>query len=201
LTNKKKHSHKKRHQQKAKGNFSEIQKPNKLYKGDFDGMGDDFYGMPMVEINYVMQSKNHRNNKRNAFNKVRERFLKHIAEKYKDDILALGVNDADFKNMLDGKCPNGYNVHHKLPIQGGGRNEFTNLIFMPITEHDRLHKEIIHPQIKDFPTKGGMGKKVKLPYPKEMVFNRKRNFSVPNKIFDASNYPGNNINLMTGQQR
>jgi hypothetical protein len=182
--------HKKKSRQKAKNaDFSEIQKPRKVYSAEQLEIPDDFYGMPIVEINYVMQSKNHRNNKRNAFNKKRENFLKHIHENNKEDLIALGLKDEQLKQMEDGKCPNGFNVHHKLPIQGGGKNDFSNFIFMPIYEHDKLHAEIIFPQIKGFPTKGGMGIKVKIPYPKEMVFNKNRDFSRPEKVFDATNYP------------
>ena len=80
----------------------------------------------------------------------------------------LGLTDKQIEQVKKGHAPVGYNVHHKLPIHGGGLNEFSNLILMPIKPHDELHHKVMDPQVAQMQT--GDSKKVLIPWTDDMVY-------------------------------
>ncbi|CCZ21783.1 putative uncharacterized protein [Acetobacter sp. CAG:977] len=131
-------------------------------------------GFTLIDKEYKTPSKRSREMTREDFKKnVRPAFLKYIAEHHEPQLRKLGVSDAGLERMKKGLGLNGYNVHHKLPIHGGGTNDFSNLIFMPIPPHDELHNKVINPQIKNFDTR--MGVVIKLPWRDGMVWERPLN--------------------------
>lgn len=177
----KNHSHKKRkHAPNAKQFGYNNNKPkvqveiekfefDKHAKGDFDF--DTYHGFPLVEMEYKSPPKKEREETRNQFRKeARPAFLKYIAEHFPDQLRAIGVTEKGLELMKSGQSANGFNVHHKVPIHGGGSNDFSNLILMPIKQHDDLHQKIIDPQIRDKSTKHGTV--IKLPYNDKMVWER-----------------------------
>lgn len=145
----------KREEEKAKGNFG----------------FDSIHGFKLVEKEYKTPKKKRREETRAEFKQVvRPAFLKFIAENYEPELRKLGVTDAGLASMKRGMGVNGFNVHHKLPIHGGGTNDFSNLIFMPIPPHDDLHHQVIDPQIKNMDTR--MGVTIKVPWHDGMVWER-----------------------------
>ena len=54
-----------------------------------------------------------------------------------------GLKEADFMRMKSGKVPKGWQVHHKLPLDDGGTNDFSNLILM---KNEPAHKVITQTQ-------------------------------------------------------
>ncbi|MEA1938399.1 MAG: HNH endonuclease signature motif containing protein [Pseudomonadota bacterium] len=79
---------------------------------------------------------------RNKFRKIRKRFMLWLVRTHKSQLLAAGLTNYDLRKMREGYVPAGYNVHHKLPISGGGTNSFSNLCLIPIFPHNQIHKYI-----------------------------------------------------------
>lgn len=133
-------------------------------------------GFKLKEVEWTVPDKQTRNRRRKAFNSVRKEFLKHIGATMEPALRDLGLNDKQIEQIKKGHAPVGYNVHHKLPIHGGGKNEFSNLILMPIKPHDELHHKVMDPQVAQMQT--GASKKVMIPWTDDMVYvdpERKRN--------------------------
>ena len=125
-------------------------------------------GFKLIDVEYSVPDKATRKRRRKGFNSVREKFLAHIAKNCQKELRAIGITDKQIEQMKKGSVPNGYNVHHKLPIHGGGLNEFSNLILMPIPPHDELHHKVLDPQVSQI--QAGETKKVKLPWSDNMVY-------------------------------
>lgn len=138
----------------------------KAAKGQFEF--DTFNGFTLVEAEYRVPSKEERKQKRDAFDAVRKEFLKYIGEHCVSQLRRLGMTNEQLDQIQKGQAPNGFNVHHKLPLQGGGTNSFSNLIFIPIKPHDELHNCIIKPQIGEI--EAGESKKIRLPWSDQMVY-------------------------------
>ena len=89
--------------------------------------------------------------------------------------------------MKKGFTPNGFNVHHKLPLHGGGKNEFSNFILTPLYPHDQWHKDVIEKQAE------GIGtykvRKIKIPWTDEMIYDPKNyGFTRENQKVEKPNY-------------
>lgn len=69
-------------------------------------------------------------------NGVRADFVKKLATENIDDLKKLGLTDLDIGDMKLGKLPDGFEVHHKLPLEDGGDNSFGNLILIQQDYHD-----------------------------------------------------------------
>lgn len=135
---------------------------------------DKINGFTLTEVEYKMPSKQARVNRRDEFKReVRPKFLKYLAANHEAELRAIGVNDAGLEQMRKGRSVNGYNVHHMHPIAGGGTNDFSNLIFMPIPPHDELHHLVIDPQIKDKKVQNGI--RIKIPMCSDNVWKRPAN--------------------------
>ncbi len=129
---------------------------------------DTINGFKLIDVEYSVPDKRTRKRRRGAFNSVRDKFVKHIAQNCQKELRAIGITDKQIEQMKKGSVPNGYNVHHKLPIHGGGLNEFSNLILMPIKPHDELHHRVLDPQVAQM--QAGETKRVKLPWSDNMVY-------------------------------
>ena len=128
-------------------------------------------GFELIDVEYKTPPKDIRHERRDTFNKeTRPAFLKHLAATKEKELRAIGIDDFGLELMRNGKSVPGYNVHHKLPIAGGGKNEFGNLIIMPIGPHDELHHRVIDPQLKNKVLENGV--KIKLPWTDETVWSR-----------------------------
>ncbi|MDR9855702.1 HNH endonuclease signature motif containing protein [Paenibacillus sp. VCA1] len=70
--------------------------------------------------------------------KVRKEFLQNLA-KNTDYLKKAGFTDTDILKIVNGKVPDGWQVHHKIPIDDGGTNAFYNLILI---KNEPYHKVI-----------------------------------------------------------
>ncbi len=125
-------------------------------------------GFKLKEVEWTVPDKKTRKRRRNGFESVRKEFLKHIGATMEPTLRDLGLTDKQIEQVKKGHAPVGYNVHHKLPIHGGGLNEFSNLILMPIKPHDELHHKVMDPQVAQMQT--GDSKKVLIPWTDDMVY-------------------------------
>ena len=137
-------------------------------------------GFQLREVEWTVPDSDTRKRRRRAFNKVREEFLKHIGTTMEPALRDMGLTDKQIQQVKKGSAPMGYNVHHKLPIHGGGQNVFSNLILMPIGPHDELHHKVMDPQVANMQT--GDSKKVIIPWTDDMVYvSPERKRSQPQK--------------------
>lgn len=129
---------------------------------------DEINGFKLKEVEWTIPNQKDRKRKRKAFGNVRKEFLMYIGQHLEPQLREMGLTDAQIKQVKGGNAPNGYNVHHKLPIFGGGKNEFSNLILMPIKPHDELHHKVMDPQTSRM--QDGDSKKVLVPWSDDMVY-------------------------------
>ena len=83
---------------------------------------DQIHGIPVVEIPYTGVSKKQVKEMRREFNGLRKAFLKELAETQTEALKQMGFSDNMLADLAKGNSPNGFNVHHKIPLAGGGKN-------------------------------------------------------------------------------
>lgn len=121
-------------------------------KGTFIGT---LKGKPVVlpkvnikQITYKKRTREETQKLRNKFgSSVRKNFVKSLANdanKVKK-LKQAGLTDVDIKKLKAGQIPTGWQVHHKIPLDGGGTNDFDNLILM---KNDPYHKALTNAQRK-----------------------------------------------------
>ncbi len=113
------------------------------------GMEQKFgaWGIDMKEVTFT---KSPTKTARSAFKEVRRGFLQHLAENYSDELRKAGLSEAQIDTMRDqGRSPPNMNVHHKLPLSGGGKNVWDNLVLIPIEPHHSAIHRHSDPQIVD----------------------------------------------------
>lgn len=126
-------------------------------------------GFKLKQVEWTVPDQQTRKRRRSGFDKVRKAFLEELGTNHVEELVALGLTPAQIKQVKSGKNPVGYNVHHKHPIHGGGRNVFENLILMPIKPHDELHHKVMDPQVKNM--QSGDSKMVWIPWSDDMVYH------------------------------
>lgn len=60
-----------------------------------------------------------------------------------EDLKNIGFSDIDIQKIRNGLVPDGWQVHHKLPLDDSGTNSFENLILI---KNDPYHKVITNYQ-------------------------------------------------------
>ncbi|MBC1474075.1 hypothetical protein HB852_05570 [Listeria grandensis] len=121
----------------------------------------DVYEQP---VNYTKRDRVEFNNLRKEFdNGIRKKFLKSLAAD--NGLVAtfekVGLSAQDIKKMEAGKVPTGYQVHHKLPLDDGGTNDFKNLVLI---KNDPFHKVLTNTQ-KTLTKDLTVGETVRLEWP------------------------------------
>lgn len=79
-----------------------------------------------------------------------------------------GLNDAQIARLAEGKIPQGYQVHHKLPLDDGGTNDFSNLVLI---RNDPMHIGLTNAQrslVGDLAV--GESRRVDFPVPPGVVY-------------------------------
>ncbi len=161
---------------------------NKEYNQRFNNISSSYiplsfnftqiHGIPLKKMTYeckpkVYDEKSLRIGKKKTkaraeFNEHKSEFLKFIGKNHVKELKALGLSNKQISEIAAGHSVNGYNVHHKLPLHGGGSNDFSNFIFMPIKEHDDIHKHIIDKQIENIEI--GEKREILIPWTDSPVF-------------------------------
>lgn len=72
---------------------------------------------------------------------VRPAWLRDIGKNFAQELLAAGLSQQDIDRMtIAGKPPDGYQVHHRIPLNDGGTNDPKNLILIKDNvEHRAMH--------------------------------------------------------------
>lgn len=145
-----------------------LQREEQEHQVKIASLPDQVHGIPVVEIPYTGVSKKHVKELRREFNGLRKAFLKELAKTQTAALKQMGFSDNMLADLAKGNSPNGFNVHHKIPLAGGGKNEFSNFILIKNAPyHTDIHKvsDLQIPRIKE-----GETKFVKIPLPQGNVF-------------------------------
>jgi hypothetical protein len=103
-------------------------------------------GVKTQSIDYVKRDRATYEQLRSAFDSsVRKDFAKSLAQSPEKvaQLKKAGLTDVDIAKLADGKIPSGYQVHHKLPLDDGGTNEFSNLVLI---KNEPFHKALTNAQ-------------------------------------------------------
>ena len=126
------------------------------------------------KIRYVKRAREELQRLRSEFNRgVRREFLIDLANDPRKvtELQKAGLSDIDIARMRAGKVPDGWEVHHKLPLDDGGENTFENLVLIKTDPH---HKAITNWQNKVARgIKEGEFKEVDWPYIEGFVYPKK----------------------------
>lgn len=116
---------------KRPANFEEIYG----YLGKIRGESKFLHNLEVKKINYVKRESAETALMRKEFNNtVRKSFLHQMASSSE---AAAVFNSSDILKMRQGAVPDGWNVHHKLPLDDSGDNSFDNLALI---ENEPFHK-------------------------------------------------------------
>ena len=166
-------------------------------RGDFSF--DTIHGLPLKKMTYTVLSYEERQARRAEFDGyvdakgrtregMRSKFLKHLGREHAEELKKqLGFSDKAIKEMAKyGHAPKGYNVHHKLPLHGGGKNEFSNFILTPLCPHDQWHHDVMDPQILGI--REGESRDILVPSSEEMIYDPKKYGFTKDNVKTEPNY-------------
>lgn len=172
----------------SKGEASQPYQPRGHYNADQRAgkfSFDTIHGLKLKEVEYTVPPLAERKAKRAAFNGGRDKdgnligggaraiFLQMLARDHEKELVEkLGLTERDLDGMRHGYTPNGFNVHHKLSLHGGGKNEISNFILTPLYPHDQFHHDVIDPQLIGI--KEGETRKILIPWTDEMIYDPKQ---------------------------
>ena len=114
------------------------------FKGTLKGAEVELPNVKTQKISYTKRNPADTSVLRNEFKSTaRKDFMKDFAKQNKTKLRDMGVSEKDITKILDGKVPDGYQVHHKLPLDDGGNNNLDNLVLI---KNDPYHKVIANYQ-------------------------------------------------------
>ncbi len=108
------------------------------YVGVARGEDVEMPGVVLKKIEYKKRDREECAKLRQKFDSAeRKAFLQGIAndpEKRKQ-LKRAGLTENDIAAMKDGEVPDGWQVHHKLPLDDGGTNDTSNLVLIKQDPH------------------------------------------------------------------
>lgn len=131
----------------------------------------DMPDVPVKEVAFYKRSKEEVKVLRNKFNSTeRGKFAKSLADtpEKRASLKKSGFTDEDVNRLQTKRMPDGYQVHHKLPLKDSGTNKPSNLVLI---KNHPYHKAItIEQQIltKNIPV--GDTKNISFPIPKGSIY-------------------------------
>lgn len=148
--------------------FFSAAKRNDNFVGEVRGQRIELPGVRTENFTYLKRDRVQYDQLRRDFdNHGRADFLKRLGEKEKE-LRAAGLNDADIALIKQGKVPQGYQVHHKKPLDDGGDNSFNNLVLI---KNDPYHQAITNAQkrlVSDL--QPGQSRTVDFPIPEGSIY-------------------------------
>lgn len=144
------------------------------FTGTLRGTDIPFPGVLVKKIEYTKRHKEERDNLRAEFEKTggaRENFIKSIAgDSEKNELLnEAGLNSGQIIRMKErGEVPRGWQVHHKLPLDGGGSNDFENLVLVKNSPYYLALTKQQNEQTRDLSE--GETRQVDLPVPAGFIY-------------------------------
>lgn len=105
---------------------------------------DTAENMARLELQFRLMPRHHRLQMRNAFagnNGAKSQFLKKLVAE-NADLLASLMSKSQLESCRKGHSPQGWNVHHKIPLALGGTNHPDNFVLIPLGPHARIHEKL-----------------------------------------------------------
>lgn len=142
-----------------------------VYHGTVRGQTVELRGVDAVPVNYVKRDRVEYQALRNSFDsKVRGDFLRDLAND-PAKVAALrraGLDQAAINRIASGRVPQGWQVHHKLPLDDGGTNSFDNLVLIKNDPHHIALTNAQRTLVGDLGV--GQSRQVDFPIPRGFVY-------------------------------
>jgi len=116
------------------------------FTGTLRGARVELPGVTVRSISYTKRSGDELRALRNAFDSTeRAGFVRSLANDPAKvaRLREAGLTDGQIRMLADGKIPQGWQVHHKLPLDDGGTNDYSNLVLI---KNEPYHKVITNAQ-------------------------------------------------------
>lgn len=116
------------------------------FVGTLRGVRVELQGVTVQSVVYTKRSNTELRALRNAFDSTeRAGFVRSLANDPAKvaRLREAGLTDDQIRMMADGRIPQGWQVHHKLPLDDGGTNDYSNLVLI---KNDPFHKVITNAQ-------------------------------------------------------
>jgi uncharacterized protein len=124
--------------------FFSTTRQNDNFVGEVRGQRVELPGVRTERFNYTKRDRVEYDQLRRDFdNHGRSDFLRRLGADKERELRAAGMNDADIALIQQGKVPQGWQVHHKKPLDDGGDNSFDNLVLI---KNDPYHQAITNAQ-------------------------------------------------------
>ena len=144
-------------------------KKNDNFVGELRGQRIELPGVKTEHFAYTKRDRAEFAQLRKDFNNHgREDFLKRLGTDKQKELRAAGMTDADIALIQNGKVPQGWQVHHKKPLDDGGDNSFNNLVLI---KNDPYHQTITAAQTRLVgDLKPGQTRAVDFPIPQGSIY-------------------------------
>ena len=116
------------------------------FTGTLRGARVELPGVAVRSISYTKRAPDELRALRNAFDSTeRAGFVRSLANDPAKvaQLRRAGLTDDNIRMLADGKIPQGWQVHHKLPLDDGGTNDYSNLVLI---KNEPYHKVITNAQ-------------------------------------------------------
>ncbi|HHY0413291.1 TPA: HNH endonuclease [Vibrio parahaemolyticus] len=103
------------------------------FVGKYKGKDITLDDMKMLDISYLKRSREEFNKLRKEFNNgVRKNYLIELSKdsEVTKKLKALNVPQEEINKLSFGRVPASFEVHHKLPLDDSGTNDFSNLVLI-----------------------------------------------------------------------
>jgi len=125
-------------------NFFTAARKEDTFVGEVRGQRVELSHVRNERFNYTKRDRVQYDQLRKEFDSHgRADFLKSLSKEKEKELRAAGLNDAEIALVKEGKVPQGWQVHHKKPLDDGGDNSFNNLVLI---KNDPFHQAITNAQ-------------------------------------------------------
>jgi uncharacterized protein len=141
------------------------------YRGTVGGRPVDLPGVDTARVNYVKRDREEYRDLRRAFdNGIRADFARSLVSTPEGIAAArrAGLDDDAIALLGRGRIPAGYQVHHKLPLDDGGTNDFSNLVLIRNSPYHTALTNAQRELVGDLPVGGS--RQVDFPVPPGSIY-------------------------------
>lgn len=142
------------------------------FRGTLKGVEIEIPNVKMENINYIKRSTEETKTLRYDFNStVKKGFLGELRKMDDASLQKAGLSADDILQIRVGQIPDGFQIHHKLPLDDSGDNSLSNLVLI---KNDPYHKVITNYQNEVTRNLGlGDSLNVSWPIPNSMIYTGK----------------------------
>lgn len=132
-----------------------------------------------MALHFVLQSPQVTKGLRKEFDRrnMNQKFVKWLYRKGYLDMYADVIN---LERAKRGKLPHGFDVHHILPLSGGGTNHVSNFCLIERSLHKFINKKCFEPALRD--VKVGQAVDIEIPDFPKVALRRNYNGFIDSKL-------------------